>query len=61
MLSCLSQHDFLISHSIALSCQIRFFILIYTLTDKPIINSNGMVKMRYKTNDFLILALNPLF
>ncbi|EFO0416483.1 hypothetical protein CI736_15360 [Shigella boydii] len=61
MLSCLSQHDFLTSHSIAPPCLIRIFTLIYRLTDKPIINGNGMAKLRSETNDFLILAMHPLF
>ncbi|RBT88763.1 hypothetical protein B9N39_18095 [Escherichia coli] len=48
-------------HCIALSCLIRVFTSIYRLTDKPIINGNGMAKLRSETNDFLILALHPLF
>lgn len=52
---------FLTSHSIALSCLIRVFTSIYRLTDKPIINGNGMAKLRSETNDFLITALHPLF
>ncbi|TGB67978.1 hypothetical protein CQJ27_11945 [Escherichia sp. E1130] len=60
-MSCLSLHDFLTSHSIALSCLIRIVTLIYRLTDKLIINGNGIAEMRDETNDFLILALHPLF
>ncbi|EFN9754926.1 hypothetical protein DWS23_09665 [Escherichia coli] len=61
LLSCLLLHDFLTSHSIAPSCLIRIFTLIYRLTDKLFINGNGIAEMRDETNDFLILTLHPLF
>ncbi|EGE0246007.1 hypothetical protein DNC36_07095 [Escherichia coli] len=61
LLSCLSLHDFLTSHSIAPSCLIRTFTLIYRLTDKLFINGNGMAKMRSETDAPLLLALNPHF
>ncbi|EGD4720292.1 hypothetical protein DTY32_07735 [Escherichia coli] len=49
LLSCLLQHDFLTSHSIALSCLLRVFTSIYRLTDKLFINGNGMAEMRSET------------
>ncbi|WP_216080426.1 hypothetical protein, partial [Shigella boydii] len=45
----LLQHDFLTSHSIALSCLLRVFTSIYRLTDKLFINCNGMAEMRSET------------